>query len=50
MADVPHTGKVEMTNFADRTAWIWNNLDVLHGLNSDQVDIIGPSSQYRIFR
>ena len=33
-----------MTNFADRTIWIGDNLDILRGLNSASVDLIylGP--------
>ena len=34
-----------MTNLAGRTICTWDNLDVLHGVNSGQVDIIGPPSQ-----
>ena len=29
-----------MTNFADRTIWTGDNLDILHGLNSASVDLI----------
>ena len=29
-----------MTNFADRTIWIRDNLDILRGLNSASVDLI----------
>ena len=33
-----------MTNFADRTIWIGDNLDILRGLNSASIDLIylGP--------
>ena len=29
-----------MTNFADRTIWTGDNLDILRGLNSASVDLI----------
>ena len=29
-----------MTNFADRTTWTGDNLDMLRGLNSASVDLI----------
>ena len=29
-----------MTNFADRTVWTGDNLDILPGLNSASVDLI----------
>ena len=29
-----------MTNFADRTVWTGDNLDILRGLNSASVDLI----------
>ena len=29
-----------MTNFADRTIWTGDNLDILRGLNSSSVDLI----------
>ena len=29
-----------MINFADRTIWTGDNLDILRGLNSDSVDLI----------
>ena len=29
-----------MTNFADRTIWTGDNLDILRGLNSASVDVI----------
>ena len=29
-----------MTNFADRTIWIGDNLNILRGLNSASVDLI----------
>ena len=29
-----------MTNFADRTIWTVDNLDILRGLNSASVDLI----------
>ena len=29
-----------MTNFADRTIWTGDNLDILRGLNSTSVDLI----------
>ena len=29
-----------MTNFADRTIWTGDNLDILRGLNSGSVDLI----------
>ena len=29
-----------MTNFADKTIWTSDNLDILRGLNSDSVDLI----------
>ena len=29
-----------MTNFADKTIWTGDNLDILRGINSDSVDLI----------
>ena len=33
-------GHDAMTNFADRTIWTGDNLDILRGLNSASVDLI----------
>ena len=30
----------DMTNFADRTIWTGDNLDILRGVNSSSVDLI----------
>ena len=30
----------QMTNFADKTIWTGDNLDILRGLNSESVDLI----------
>ena len=35
---IPHIPP--MTNFADRTIWTGDNLDILRGLNSASVDLI----------
>ncbi len=37
---VPTTIVYSMTNFADRTIWTGDNLDILRGLNSESVDLI----------
>ena len=42
-----------MTNFADRSIWIGENLDILRGLNSASVDLIyldPPFNSNRLFR
>ena len=38
--DLLHSGRTVMTNFADRTIWTGDNLDILRGINSDSVDLI----------
>ena len=35
-----------MTNFADRTIWTGDNLDILRGLNSASVDLIYLDSPF----
>ena len=37
---VPKEAAPDMTNFADKTIWTGDNLDILRGLNSASVDLI----------
>ena len=39
-----------MTNFADRTVWTGDNLDILRGSNSASVDRIYPDTLSRFVR
>ena len=38
--DLLRSGRILMTNFADRTIWTGDNLEILRGINSESVDLI----------
>ena len=38
-----------MTNFADRTIWTGDNLDILRGINSASVDLISRDPPFNLW-